>query len=207
MSKKENVQAICYYGIDIDPNELRFLSFEECLSLLRREYLATFDEWIRYRKHQPKADENKCRGRFVRKRANDHKYVILRERETEALTFFFVVNYPDTFRQLAQYARSACTYEQRQSDWICCGNFWLDWYNGSISDNQLCLDVSTKHLPFEAKLYWHEALADTVRQQLAEHFGAYVCFNVSFMRQSWPARWDEEKAAESQADFPIILDY
>jgi len=145
---------------------------------------------------------------FEKEKKESHKYVVLRDKATGALTFFFVLNYPDRdVGSLAMYARVACMSNQlnvqagdgqlevavtaieneRQSreqfDWIGYGHFWLNTFEGK---GQLRLDYNYPALNHESEPYWHEGLSEVVRDRLANLFGVYVAMDFTLRRQSAP---------------------
>lgn len=145
---------------------------------------------------------------------NHKKYVVLRDKATGALTFFFVFDNPDTdFGMLFVYARSTCVSKpfvldnpnqtehvlssienshrgEQQFDWIGYGNFWLSTFD---KKDQLVLEYNYPVLHDESRAYWHDGLSEIVRDNLATLFGVYVAMNFTLRRQSQPRQQSREE--------------
>lgn len=211
MSIQSIVSLSCFKGINEALDGKPALAMEDFLDLLRQDVRDLESTWHAYKTENCPVDrENEYCESFLRKHAEAHKYVVLRDKATGALTFFFVFNYPDTdFGSLAMYAGVVCTNNQyravdgigqldqalaaimtadsakKQFDWIGYGHFWLNTFEGKI---QLGLDYNYPVLHDESEAYWHEGLSEVARDQLANFFGVYVSMNFTLKRQSSPGR-------------------
>ncbi|MEK7648692.1 MAG: hypothetical protein AAB400_02105 [Patescibacteria group bacterium] len=237
MNTIKNVRVLCFHTIGTGGAST--LGPQEFIALYRKysEELHYEKAWEKYRgdHHYQDQHEFMYRQRFFREWGDHCKFTVLRDKVTRELIFCFALEHKDTdVYMFSLYARMACMRNRQevqtddgqleevvlaianadaskeQFDWIGYGHFWLEYGGSDLgSHDRLGMDFSSDHIHNEGCPYWHEALADAVRQQLAEYFGAYVCFTMSLMRQSWPVRWDEEKAAAAKADpgDGILLDY
>ncbi len=207
----------CFKDINEALSKKAAMGTNNFLDFLRQEAKEQSDAWEAYRKQFPKDFEDECRERFLKEHAESHKYVVLRDKATGVLTFFFVLNYPDRdVGSLAMYAGVVCTSDQyravdgpgqldqalaaimtadaarRQFDWIGYGHFWLNKFDGK---DQLGLDYNYPALDRESEPYWHEGLSEVVRDSLANLFGIYVAMYFTLRRQSAPRAMNSEVKA------------
>ncbi len=206
----------CFRDINEALRRRPALSTKNFFDLLRQDVGKLGNTWKTYRKKCSGDSEDECRERFLREHAEGQKYVVLRDKETGALTFFFVLNYPDKdVGSLAMYAGVVCTSNQyravdgpgqldqalaaimtadaakKQFDWIGYGHFWLNKWDGN---DQLGLDYNYPALHHESETYWHEGLSEVVRDGLANLFGVYVAMNFTLRRQSSPRQQSKVEA-------------
>lgn len=223
MSIQSIVYTSCFKGIDEALSGKPSHAINDFLDLLLKENEnlsvvgnPVWEDWRLYHEvHETNVLGESLTGseiweNFVKEKNNRHKYVVLRDKVTGALTFFFVFNYPDTdFGSLAMYAGVVCTSDQyravdgvgqldqvlavimtadsakKQFDWIGYGHFWLNTFDGK---DQLRLDYKYPVLCDENAAYWHEGLSEVVRDSLANLFGIYVAMDFTLRRQSSPNR-------------------